>query len=514
MDQIKSKNNYTENARGTSLTARLILPTLLVIAITLTAVSLFGSRLSESLYNHQTLETLKNNLQLTQKALNEGWENTRGTAMRSEELLQDYTAQVFAGRLDFIGFQEKSGVIIADSYSGKIVKTYSKHNTSLDKADISRIIKHNNVTYLVTELTLGGFAMSSYFAPLGLHLIAFNKVGFNQTESRAYQRILLISIFLITAALLISMMLIVVHISITRPLRTMKLNMDNAIMRNDYDSHLDVNKGSRDLQELSLRFNTLISHINARDKQIHQHAQDLETLVEERTNELKMAQEQLVLSERLAAIGEFASSVAHELRNPLSSIKMGVEKIAGIKSIEGNNKRRLTLIQSEVDRLSDMLKGILAFAAPSPTEIKPIQLASFMKDITPLLLDIAKEENSFLKIESIKPAIKIKGDVDKLKQTFINVIKNASEASPQKGEIKLSCEEDDAKVEIIIINKGQPIPKEVEGRLFEPFFTTKSSGTGLGLATTKRIMNEMGGDITIQNASKDSIQTTIILQKA
>lgn len=510
----KSKNNHTKNIHGTSLTARLIWPTLLVIAITLTAVSLFGSRISESLYNRQTLETLKNNLQLTQKALNEAWKNTRGTAMRSDALLEDYTSKVFAGRLDFIGFHEKSGVIIADSYNGKIIKNYPNVDIVLNKSDISKIIKHDNVTYLVTNLADGGFAMSSHFAPLGLHLIAFNKLGFAQTTVKEDERFLLISVFLITALSLVSMMLLVVHISITKPLHKMTLNMDKAITKSNYDSSLDVHDGSKDIQALSMRFNTLISHINMRDKQIHKHAEELERLVEERTKELKTAQNQLVLSERLAAIGEFASSVAHELRNPLSSIKMGVEKISEIKIIEGNDRRRLTLIQNEVDRLSEMLNGILAFAAPSPTEIKEIQLLHFINDIIPILEDISIQENTVLKITPAHNNIEILGDADKLKQTLINVVKNASEASPLNSEINISFSEVNDTVNIIVINKSEPIPKEVEDRLFEPFFTTKSSGTGLGLPTTKRIMNEMNGDIDIKNAAKGTVKTTITLQKA
>tara|TARA_R110000868_G_scaffold218576_2_gene469124 strand:- start:56573 stop:58114 length:1542 start_codon:yes stop_codon:yes gene_type:complete len=512
MENVKSKHNQ-QKPHGTSLTARLTLPTLLVLGITLTVIFLFGTKVNEGLYNHQTIESLKNTLQLTQKTLNDGWENTRGTAIRTEEILQQYTAQVLAGRLDFIGFAEESGVVIIDSFTGKTIQAYPLENIRLDDIDIQQIIKFGSQNYIVTDLQKGGFALSTYFPPLGLHLVAFNKRGFAQTNTKESQRLLLLAIFSITAILIITMMLIVIHISISRPLRAMQQKMDNILAENDYDTHLDITAGSKEIQALTLSFNTLFSHINTRDKQIHEHAHLLEHLVTERTKELKKAQSQLVLSERLAAIGEFASSVAHELRNPLSSIKMGVEKIALIEGIEGNNKRRLTLIQKEVDRLSEMLKGILVFAAPTPTKLENTNLCAFIKDITPLMSDLAQERHISLKIDKLSASYNVQADTDKLKQTFINVIKNASEAAPEKSKITLHAHSAGDYINIVIENQGQPIPIEVENRLFEPFFTTKSSGTGLGLPTTKRIMHEMGGDITIKNAGKNKIQTTLTLMK-
>lgn len=509
----QTKKNKIETQTGSSLALRLLLPTVLIIVIIYLAVDLIGSRISETLYNRQTVETLNNNLQLAQKALNEGWQNTEGAAIRTETLLKEYTTKVLAGRLDFIGFGDQSGVMIVDSYTGQNIQTYPSDALALAPEDVKRIIREQNSQFLVYELQRGGFALSTYFAPLGLHLIAFNKVGYAQTSGKENQKILLISVFALTTIMLMFMMFTVIYLSITNPLTKMRKKMSAMMEEDTYEESLSTTEGSLEIQELSKQFNTLISHIHARDQQIHKHAETLEKTVEKRTSELKNTQKQLVLSERLAAIGEFASSVAHELRNPLSSIKLGVDKISEIENLEGNNKRRLVLIQKEVKRLSEMLSGILAFAAPSAINKTSINLKEFMDDLITLSQDMEEKESRTIQLSQISAKIKITADADKLKQTLINVLKNAFEASPPNSLIDIQVTEKNNNILIQITNEGEPIPKEVQSRLFEPFFTTKSKGTGLGLATTKRLMQEMGGDIALENKDKNHIITILTLQK-
>jgi signal transduction histidine kinase len=509
----KHKNQKATLESGSSLATRLLLPTVLIIIMIYLAVSLIGSQISQSLYNRQTTETLNNNLQLAEKALYEGWRNTEGAALRTEDLLKAYTLKVLAGRLDFIGFGEQSGVMIVDSYTGRNIQTYPSPDIYLNPKDIQRILKQTSASYFVYELQKGGFALSFHFAPLGLHVIAFNKVGFDQTSGKKNQQILLISVFMLTTAMLMLMLFIVIYLSITKPLRDMQQKMAYMMDNDIYNEKLKTNEGSLEIQQLSGKFNVLIQHIHERDQQIHKHADTLEKTVKKRTSELQKTQKQLVLKERLAAIGEFASSVAHELRNPLSSIKLGVEKISEIPSIEGKNKRRLTLIQKEVERLSDMLSGILAFAAPSAIKIEDIHLKNFLSDVIHLTNDMQEKESRQIDMQKIEDNLIVKADFNKLQQTLINVFKNAFEASPNHSTISIHIEDKKQKIRIHILNEGETIPQDVQSRLFEPFFTTKSRGTGLGLATTKRLMQEMGGDITLENKGKNHILTILKLLK-
>lgn len=509
----KHKNQKLTSESGSRLTTRLLLPTILIIVIIYLAVSLIGSQISQSLYNRQTMETLNNNLQFAEKALYEGWRNTEGAALRTENLLKEYTSQVLAGRLDFIGFGEQSGVMVIDSYTGQNIQTYPSNDITLNPKDIQNILKQTTSGNFFYELQKGGLTSSFYFAPLGLHIIAFNKVGFEQTAGKENQQILLVSVFILTTVMLMLMLFLVIYISITRPLREMQKKMAYMTDNDIYNENLNTHEGSLEIQQLSGKFNILIKHIHERDEQIHKHAETLEKTIKQRTSELQKAQKQLVLTERLAAIGEFASSVAHELRNPLSSIKLGVEKISEIKAIEGNNKRRLILIQEEVERLSDMLSGILAFAAPSAIKIENINLKNFIEDTVYLTENMEEKEARQLIIQKINSTLNVKADFNKLKQTLINVLKNAFEASPNHSEVSIHIKEKDDNIFIYITNEGEQIPPEVKTRLFEPFFTTKSRGTGLGLATTKRLMHEMGGDIELNNKDKNHILTTLTLRK-
>lgn len=513
MAKEKINKNKSQN-QGSSLTVRLVVPTIFMMAIAFVIVVFVGHRLNETLYNNKSIETLKNNLQLTEKALEEGWKNTRGTALRTEELLYNYTTKIMAGRLDFIGFNEDSGVTIIDSYNNKTIQTYPNNNLALKPSEVTNIVRIKANGYHLNTLEDGGFAVSTYFAPIGLHLVAFNKKSFAQTGTKEQQRIVLIFIFAITAVTLITLMLIIVHLSVTKPLSNIQKKIQAAIKDDRYSELLNTENGSKELQNLTTQFNTLMTHIDERDAQIHAHAEHLEAEVAARTHELKKAQEQLVLTERLAAIGEFASSVAHELRNPLSSIKLGVEKISEIKEIKGNNKRRLTLIENEVSRLSDMLSGILAFAAPTPIEMENVPLNNFIESNESLYQDIAESENIRLRILACREKLNVSADKAKLSQALINIIKNACEAAPANSEIVLKTKKTPQKAFIILENEGEAIPQEVLARLFEPFFTTKTSGTGLGLPTTKRLLNEMGGDIVLTNKENGKIETTITLKIA
>ncbi len=515
MNSNAKKNMHSAaTQKGSSLSLRILLPTVLIITIIYLAVSLIGQKVGEELYNRQTIETLNNNLQLAQRALNEGWQNTQGAALRTEGLLREYTSTVLAGRLDFIGFSEQSGVMIFDSYTGKLIQAYPNNDAHLLESDIRNILKETSSQFYVYPLQSGGHALSTYFAPLGLHLIAFNKVSYQQTAGKKSQEILLITVFALTTAMLIITMFAVIYLSITKPLMSMQKKMAYMMKEDQYNNPLNTQEGSYEVQELSKQFNTLISHLHARDQQIQKHTETLEKKVEERTAELKNAQGQLILTERLAAIGEFASSVAHELRNPLSSIKLGVEKISEIEHIEGTNKRRLTLIQKEVARLSEMLSGILSFAAPSPVDIQTLATDTAVQEAIDLSKDMAEMAERKIIYHAEPGNWLAKADSHKLKQILLNVLKNAFEGSPNGSTIDIELKQTPTNVMICIQNEGEHMPKEVMDRLFEPFFTTKSQGTGLGLATTKRLLQEMGGDITLENHNENHILNTITLQKA
>ncbi|MBD2500563.1 GAF domain-containing sensor histidine kinase [Anabaena azotica] len=236
----------------------------------------------------------------------------------------------------------------------------------------------------------------------------------------------------------------------------------------------------------------------------------LEAEVQKRTAELRAAQAKLVEQERLAAIGEFAAMIVHEIRNPLTTMSMGLkyfQKIVATKSAQ----ERLSLALGEASRLENLLSEILLYAKPQVLQICELDVDTFMSELLNYTSQMPEAISRNIEFIPASVPIKILGDKDKLKQVFINIVCNACEAicpgNAIKWEVKMLSPE---QVGINVCNGGEPIPPEFLSKLTQPFFSTKPSGTGLGLAITKRIINAHGGELSIQ--SDTATGTTVTVQ--
>ncbi len=203
---------------------------------------------------------------------------------------------------------------------------------------------------------------------------------------------------------------------------------------------------------------------------------------------------------RLAAIGEFASGIVHEIRSPLSTINIALEYLKNAQLPEPAEKRAL-LAHQETERLTRLLEEILLYAKP----LKIGRLEIDMKELLGQFLDnhaaITEQRGQRVTIEVDSGESQILGDRDRLEQVMLNLLNNASEASPPNSEINwtLTRNEGEQWLYLRVKNSGEPVPNTVIERLFEPFFTTKSTGTGLGLGIVKRIIDAHGGDIGISS---------------
>ena len=332
--------------------------------------------------------------------------------------------------------------------------------------------------------------------------------GTPQSQNIITQVLVVVPLAIIIAT---ALLLLTLQYSLFSPLRQLTRTMRRIIRKEAFGMRVP-GKGSQEIAELSGHFNDMMAALQERDSKLKAYSHGLETLVKDRTRDLEDAQTKLVMHERLAAIGEFASSIVHELRNPLSAIKLGIERLS-VNNKNEKNTRSLTLTKQEVERLDHMLKGILNFAARRPTDIKPVKMNDFMKDMARYFA--AEEAAHKVKITPPRPkkGLVCLADRDKLEQTFLNVLKNAAEATPEGGDVRVSVTEGDEKIHIKVTNQGAPIPPEAQSRLFEPFYTTKKGGTGLGLPTCKKLMEEMNGSIEIVN-NKASVTLTLALPKA
>src|SRR3990167_5253151 len=218
---------------------------------------------------------------------------------------------------------------------------------------------------------------------------------------------------------------------------------------------------------------------------------------------LREAQERLIQQERMAALGEMATSIAHEIRNPLVSIGGFARRLKDKLASDEQSKRYSEIIYQEVNRLERILQEILAFAKEGTPRFVTTDINKIIEDVLVLFRDGLTAKNIKVITEFSKEMPLISTDSQQLKQVFINLIANAEQAMEENGGIlsittRIS-DELPPEIHIEISNTGPGIPHDIMANIFNPFFTTKSSGTGLGLAIVHRIINSHNGSISVNN---------------
>ena len=236
--------------------------------------------------------------------------------------------------------------------------------------------------------------------------------------------------------------------------------------------------------------------------------QILEAEVIKQTEELRLAQAQLVERERLAAIGEFASMIVHEIRNPMTTILMGLNCFKKTCTSQ-RDLARATLALDEANRLQNLLQEILLYAKPQTLQLEKLEINRFVEEMLASLSEMPEAEGRQIEFTPVSPTVEILGDKNKLKQAIVNLVRNACEAIAP-GEIvtcKIEREGHASQICLSVHNGGTPIPDALLPRLTQPFCSGKSGGTGLGLAIVKRIVDAHEGTLSIQ--SDVSAGTTI-----
>ena len=228
----------------------------------------------------------------------------------------------------------------------------------------------------------------------------------------------------------------------------------------------------------------------------HDEIGDLTVAFNQMTRDLRDSRNELISAERLATAGKMAASFAHEIRNPLSSMRMLAQMLMRKQDLpESKQKQSMQYILEEIERIDVIVKGFMDFAHPAVLDSAPHNLNQVLQDV----LDLMEANLNHHQISLIKkfapdlPPISL--DRDKLKQAFMNIVLNAMDAMPEGGTLEILTLRGSDKVRIDVVDTGVGIPPEGLNRLFEPFFTTKSQGTGLGLANAKRVLEQHGGDI-------------------
>ena len=230
----------------------------------------------------------------------------------------------------------------------------------------------------------------------------------------------------------------------------------------------------------------------------------------------KKMEQALARMDRLASLGELASGMAHEIKNPLACIA-GVMQNLDCPNVDESCAEMVPEILFQIKRIDTIINGLLRFAKPGPAEMRPLLITEIVKSTTRLVERSLKESAIELQLDLGEGDPLVKGDEFLLQQVFLNVVMNACEALSQVGHKRIlkvimtchaSCEHGIVErhsdlfeyVEIEIIDNGPGIDSSSLDSIFNPFFTTKYSGTGLGLATSHRIMEEHDGAISVSSS--------------
>jgi signal transduction histidine kinase len=261
-----------------------------------------------------------------------------------------------------------------------------------------------------------------------------------------------------------------------------------------------------DLRELALRilFLGMLGFLTYRlaeaDRSQARRYQAVAEQLAEANRNLQAAEAAVRRSERLAALGQLTAGLAHELRNPLGTMKASAEVLRQKVSAENEVARELAgFIEAEVDRTSNLITRFLNFARPFELRLKQTELAEVI-DRAIAQLSQHKPPFDVVIYKNYSPDIKpFPLDAELIESVLYNLLENAAQASPPGGAITVKTRPVEGGVEIAVIDRGTGIAREDRESIFNPFFTTKPNGVGLGLAIVAKIVDEHGGKIAVES---------------
>ena len=228
--------------------------------------------------------------------------------------------------------------------------------------------------------------------------------------------------------------------------------------------------------------------------------------------EVKALEAEVLHRERLSALGNLAAAVAHEVRNPLNAISMGLQrlKVEFQPTDDQQDYSRLTeLMLGEVHRLNSIVEQFLSLARP--LEIKPeaLHVQDVLNEVATLVEGEAQQSKVQIRVVAPLTLPPLKADHEYFRQTLLNLILNGLQAMPEGGTLTLEAKTSNGNFLIAVTDTGTGITAENQRRIFEPYFTTKAKGTGLGLAISRRIIEAHGGTITVFSEAGQGCRFTI-----
>lgn len=273
------------------------------------------------------------------------------------------------------------------------------------------------------------------------------------------------------------------------------------------ESHLRLFEGISRQAGLALH-NTELYEIQA------QYAQHLEEMVEERTAELRSAQELLIRSEKLASLGRMAAGIAHEINNPLMPAKVNLEGM--LEDLQANmpvSAQDIHKTLESISRIERIVERFLQFSRHTSSDMYLVELTQVIEDVVDFNRNFFIKENMHLELV-LSPLPPIYGNRDQLEQVFLNLVINARAAMQNGDTLRIEGEVEGNDVVVRVMDTGSGIARENLDRIFEPFMTTKDNGTGLGLFISYGIIENHNGSIVVESEPGQGAVFTIRLPVA
>jgi signal transduction histidine kinase len=218
---------------------------------------------------------------------------------------------------------------------------------------------------------------------------------------------------------------------------------------------------------------------------------------------------------RLAALGQFAAAIAHDIRTPLTSISLNVQILRQKLHLSDDDREHLDIALEELARLDKSVAEILDFAKPVKLAQQSIDVGELIETTARGLSSVMSEKGVALECDLPADLPTVQGDPQRLRQVLVNLVGNAAEASTRGNEVTVRAKPADAShVAIEVVDHGRGIKADDLPRIFEPFFTTRPDGTGLGLAICHKVVRAHGGDIQVRSIVGEGSTFTILLPAA
>lgn len=405
---------------------------------------------------------------------------------------------------DFLGFNRELVQFSLYSAGGQLL--FESDNlpgfSTLDLAlrhgaDVHARLSEQRITAVTRTLDNGHRVLdllAPAFGPTGAqvlavrYIISYDSVDLQLNEVR--EQFLRIGLLALGCSLLLTAL---AARQVTRPIKALTAGA-RAVAQGRLETRV-ANPGQDELGKLARAFNDMATSLTASQSELQEKNRALSSA----NAELQQIQEHLIRTERLAAIGQLAAGVSHEIDNPVGIILGYAELLLDDLAADDPRREDIQAIITECQRCRRITGGLLGFARSTPVHREPIDLAALARET----LDSLRPQKMFRGVEcrlEVTPGLpNLEGDADRLRQVLVNLLLNAAQALGGRGRITVRLEAAAEGLVLWVADDGPGIPEALRERIFEPFFSTKArgEGTGLGLPVCRKLIEEHGGSLTV-----------------